>query len=101
MSKVAALRVELGQARALVKSLREQIAMELTVGKEMKAMAKQAKANALAEKRALAIVRAQARLEKLLAKQAAPVGTKAKKAAKRPSKAVVLKGQEAANAVTA
>jgi DNA-binding protein H-NS len=67
--------------------------------KAAKAEARLQKQQAKALKQEQAIVRAQLRLEKLLAKQVGPVGTKAKKAAKRPSKAVVLKGQEAAHAV--
>lgn len=73
---------------------------------ENKAAAKAAKADARLQKQQAkaikqeqAIVRAQLRLEKLLAKKVGAVGTKAKKAAKRPSKAVVLTGKEAANAV--
>ena len=73
---------------------------------ENKAKAKAAKADARLQKqqaKALkqeqAIVRAQLRLERLLTKQAGLVGTKAKKASKRPSKVLVLTGQEAANAV--
>ena len=54
----------------------------------------QAKATAKAEKQAAAIVKAQARLQKLLEKQAQPVGSKAIKANKRPSKAVVTYGSE-------
>ena len=67
--------------------------------KILKSAERAARASARQEKREQAIVRAQARLQRLLEKQAKPVGTKAIKAAKRPSKAVVLKGQEAAHAV--
>ncbi len=67
--------------------------------KAAKAEARLQKQQAKALKQEQAIVRAQLRLEKLLAKQVGAVGTKAKKAAKRPSKAVVLTGQEAVNAL--
>ena len=67
--------------------------------KILKSAERAARASARQEKREQAIVRAQARLQKLLEKQAKPVGTKAIKAAKRPSKAVVYKGAEAAHAV--
>ena len=60
----------------------------------------EAKATAKAEKQAAAIVKAQARLQKLLEKQAQPVGSKAAKANRRPSKAVVTYGAEA-NALAA
>ena len=70
--------------------------------KEAREAAKAAKADALLQKqqaKALkqeqAIVKAQLRLQKLLEKQAKPVGTKALKAARRPSKAVVTYGAEA------
>ena len=63
--------------------------------KQERENAKAAKAASKADKQAAAIAKAQARLEKLLAKQAAPVGVKALKAARRPSKAVVTYGAEA------
>ena len=69
---------------------------------ENRANAKLAKADALIQKRQAkalkqeqAIVKAQARLQKLLEKQAQPVGAKAAKANRRPSKAVVTYGAEA------
>ena len=86
-------------------SLADQKAMLAVLKQEhiqAKAKAKAAKADALLQKqqaKALkqeqAIVRAQLRLQKLLEKQAKPVGTKALKAARRPSKAVVTYGAEA------
>ena len=56
---------------------------------------KEAKAANKAEKQAAAIAKAQARLQKLLDKQAALVGVKALKANRKPSKAVVTYGAEA------
>ena len=74
---------------------------------ENRAAAKAAKADALIQKRQAkalkqeqAIVKAQLRLQKLLEKQAQPVGSKAAKANRRPSKAVVTYGAEA-NALAA
>lgn len=60
-----------------------------------------AKAEAKATKQANAIAKAQARLQKLLEKQAAPVGAKAVKANKRPSKATVTKFGAEDNAIAA
>ena len=78
-----------------------------TVYNENRANAKLAKADALIQKRQAkalkqeqAIVKAQLRLQKLLEKQAQPVGAKAAKANRRPSKAVVTYGAEA-NALAA
>ena len=78
---LAVLKQEHAQAKARAKATRE--------------ADKAAKAQAKADKQAAAIVKAQARLQKLLEKQAKPVGTKALKAARRPSKAVVTYGAEA------
>ena len=58
------------------------------------ALKREAKAKAKAEKQAAAIEKAQARLQKLLEKQAQPVGIKAAKANRKPSKAVVTYGAE-------
>lgn len=62
--------------------------------------AKEAKATAKAEKQAAAIAKAQARLDKLLAKQAAPVGAKALKANRKPSKVVTYGAEDNAIAAT-
>ena len=77
---LAVLKQEHAQAKARAKATRE--------------ADKAAKAQAKADKQAAAIVRAQARLQKLLEKQAKPVGTKALKANRRPSK-VTTYGAEA------
>ena len=91
---------------AMLKELRAihaQSRADLKAGKELlkadRAAAKAAKAEAKAEKQAAAIAKAQARLEKLLAKQAAPVGSKAIKANKRPSKVVTFGAED--NAIAA
>jgi hypothetical protein len=84
---------------SMLKELRSAYAANRAAAKAAKADARLQKQQAKALKQEQAIVKAQARLQRLLEKQAKPVGTKAIKAAKRPSKAVVLKGQEAAHAV--
>jgi hypothetical protein len=84
---------------SMLKELRSAYAANRAAAKAAKADARLQKQQAKALKQEQAIIKAQARLQKLLEKQAKPVGTKAIKAAKRPSKAMVLKGQEAANAV--
>jgi len=85
-------------------SLKDQAATLKTfraVYAENRAAAKLAKADALIQKRQAkalkqeqAIVKAQVRLQKLLEKQAQPVGIKAAKANRKPSKAVVTYGSE-------
>lgn len=83
----------------MLKELRAAFATNRANAKAAKADARLQRQQAKAVKQEQAILRAQLRLEKLLAKQVGAVGTKAKKAAKRPSKTVVLTGQEAARAV--
>jgi microcystin-dependent protein len=73
--------------KAVVAALRIKVQVE----REAIAASKVASAEA---KRAAAIVKAEARLAKLLAKSVGPVGAKAVKANKRPSKGVVF-GAEA------
>jgi len=87
---------------ATIKALREahkdnRVVQRLrqSAAKEQKVKERLEKQQALALKREQAIFRAQARLEKLLSKQVGKVGTKAKAAARRPSKAVVTYGAEA------
>ena len=91
----------LNQKRETVKALRASIAEEVLqrrlskqVAAEEKAAARVAKAQTAEQKRIDAIAKAQARLDKLLSKAVGPVGHKATKASKRPSK-VVTYGAEA------
>ena len=91
----------LNQKRETVKALRASIAEEVLqrrlskqVAAEEKAAARVAKAQTAEQKRIAAIAKAQARLDKLLSKAVGPVGHKATKASKRPSK-VVTYGAEA------
>ena len=62
---------------------------------DLSAKAKVERQAAKATKVETAIAKAQARLQKLMSKQVGAVGAKAVKAAKRPSKGVVLTGAEA------
>ena len=82
------LRAAHAQSRADYKNGRAALKAERTALRLEKQQAK-------ALKQEQAIVKAQLRLQKLLEKQAKPVGTKALKAARRPSKAVVTYGAEA------
>jgi len=89
MSKVLTpSQVTLVAMRAKMATLKSQIKeVALDVRRE-KVLARQAKADLRQVKRANAIAKAQARLEKLMAK---PVGSVARKAAKKPSKVVVTR----------
>lgn len=91
----------LAQKRAAIAALRESIKADRAAGKDARlaqraerAAAKAAKAEAREQKRLAAIERAKAKLQKLLDK-ANPVGTAARKAARKPSKATVTYGAEA------
>ena len=107
MSKaLSPLAAELVSARDSLKFFREQVKqLSLQVKHERFALANdkrvkaEAKAAAAAEKQAAAIAKAEARLAKLLAKQVGPVGAKAVKANKRPSKAVTFGAED--NAIAA
>ena len=82
-----ALRAQTSQVLANVKALKVAAATERASMKEAKAKAKTEKAAARAEKKAARV----AKLEAKLAALKNPVGTAARKAAKRPSKAIVAK----------
>jgi len=103
-AQFAALPIRLQSA--MLKELRAinaQCRADLKAGKELlkadRAAAKAAKAEAAATRRSAAIEKAQARLEKLLAKQAAPVGAKALKANRKPSKVTTYGAED--NAIAA
>ena len=72
--------------RGLIKELREAIRSDVIVNKELKAIVKAQKAAARVEKRAARIAALEAKLEALRN----PVGAKAIKANKRPSKATII-----------
>ena len=83
--------LSLKEQAAHIKELRALFVENRASKKALLEIGRAAKAKAKAEKQAAAIVKAQARLQKLLDKQAAPVGVKAIKANRKPSKAIVTK----------
>jgi len=87
------LAIELANARSTLKT---QKALVVKLAKEYKAERAVAKQSKVAD----AVLRAQARLAKLLDKQAGKVGAKAIKANRKPSKGTVVTG-DAAKAVVA
>ena len=96
----------LNQKRETLKALRVSIKAEVAFNRTLKAdaavakaEAKAAKEQAKADKVAASIAKAQAKLQKLLDKAAAPVGAKAIKANRKPSKAVVYGAED--NAIAA
>ena len=95
MSKaLSPLQAELVSARASLKFFKSEVSY-LAAKVKVEAEAAMAEKIVAAEaKRAAAIVKAEARLAKLLAKSVGPVGAKAIKANRRPSKAVTY-GAEA------
>jgi len=88
------LQLELVSARASLKFFRSEVSFLAAKVKAEKEAANASKIADAEQKRAIAIVKAEARLAKLLAKQVGAVGTKAVKANKRPSKGVTF-GAEA------
>jgi microcystin-dependent protein len=95
MSKaLSPLAIELVSARASLKFFKSEVAFLAVKLKAEKEAANASKIADAEQKRAVAIVKAEARLAKLLAKQVGAVGAKAVKANKRPSKAVTY-GAEA------
>lgn len=82
------VQVELAAARAALKSQKALVVELAAKAKAEKSAAVEAKAKSAAARKDAAIAKAKARLEKLLAQ---PVGAVARKAAKKPSKAVVTK----------
>ena len=72
--------------RTAIAELKASIKETLAFNRQEKAVAKALKAAKAAERREIAIAKAQARLQKLLEKQAAPVGAKALKANRKPGK---------------
>ena len=97
---LSALRAEYLKGKADAKAFREQERITRESVKADRAAARLEKQQAKALKQEQAIMKAQLRLEKLLAKQAAPVGAKAVKANKRPSKVVTYGAEDNAIAAT-
>lgn len=79
------------QKRETIRALREALKADIIAKREARAAAKAEREALKASKMQAAIAKAEARLQKLLAKAVGPVGAKARKAAKRPSKAIVTK----------
>lgn len=92
-------RIELANAKLEVQRLAAGVKQERENAKIQRAFTKEQKAKGQAERQAAAIAKAQARLEKLLAKQVGAVGAKAIKANKRPSKGVTYGAED--NAIAA
>ncbi len=80
------------QKREAIKLLRTSIAADVMIKKQERFDRAEAKAEAKAAKVTAAIQKAEARLQKLLDMKVGAVGSKARKFAKRPSKAVIVKG---------
>lgn len=101
------LAAELAEARTNAKFWKEraqflavQVKQEREDNRLAKSAARTAKAEATANRRSAAIAKAQARLDKLLAKQSAPVGSKALKANRKPSKVTTYGAEDNAIAAT-
>lgn len=91
---------ELKAAVATLKATKELVAALRVKVQVERESAIAAKAQAKADRQAAAIAKAQARLQKLLEKQAAPVGVKALKANRKPSKVVTYGAEDNAIAAT-
>jgi hypothetical protein len=74
--------------RALIKELKEAVRLEMAFQRDLKVAAKVLKAQNAQVRKEVAIAKARAKLEKLLA----PVGSKALKANRKPSKGIVVSG---------
>ena len=96
LSPLATMAAELATARASLKAQKELVSVLALEYKNARALAKMEKTAKAEARKATAIAKAQAKLEKLLA----PVGAKAIKANRKPSKVVVTEGSEA-NAIAA
>ena len=90
MKNASATQAALAEARLALKSTKVLVADLSAKVKAERFEAKAAKAAAIAAKRETAIAKARVRLQKLLDK-ANPVGTQARKAARKPSKVTVTK----------
>jgi hypothetical protein len=93
------LALELAEARTNAKFWKERAQFLAVAVKQEKADALLAKSQARREREAAAIAKAQLKLQKLLDKQAAPVGVKALKANRKPSKVTTYGAED--NAIAA
>ena len=87
MNKDFLLSLSVSEKRSLITELRASIAFDKGVARSAKVLAKAEKAQARADKRSARIAALEAKLEALRN----PVGAKAIKANKKPSKAIVTK----------
>jgi hypothetical protein len=88
--RLADIRKQMAVLRQEAQDLKTVLATEKANMAEARLYAREAKARRVAEKQALAIVKAEARLARLMEKKAKPVGVKALRANRRPSKATVM-----------
>jgi methionine salvage enolase-phosphatase E1 len=93
--------LSIADQRSMLKTLRAQYLENVKFAKfvkseqaELKVKAKLEKQERIAAKRAAAIEKAQARLQKLIEKQSKPVGAKALKANRKPSKVVTYGAED-------
>ena len=90
LKALSPLAIELVSARASLKFFKAEVAFLAAKVKAEKEAANASRIADAEQKRAIAIVKAEARLAKLISKQVGAVGAKAIKANKRPSKAVTF-----------
>jgi hypothetical protein len=84
----------LNQKRETLAALKVSIKEDIAFRKNARMLNAEAKRHAAVTKREQAIAKAEARLQKLLAKQAQPVGAKALKANRKPSKVVTYGAED-------
>jgi hypothetical protein len=88
-ARLADVRTQMAALRAEALELKRVVLQEKANQAEVRQIDREAKARRAAEKQALAIVRAETRLARLMEKKSKPVGVKALRANRRPSKATV------------
>lgn len=86
-ARLADIRATMTALRAEAAALKTVLATEKANMAEARQLAREQKAAKAAERRAAAITKAETRLARLMQKQMAPVGVKALRANRRPSKA--------------
>lgn len=88
--RLAQVRAQMAALKAEAAELKEIVAIEKANMAEARQFAKAQREAKRAERQALAIVRAETRLQRLLEKQSKPVGVKAMRANRKPSKVTVV-----------
>ena len=89
-ARLADVRAQMTALRLEAQELKRVVLQEKANMAEARQIDREAKARRAAEKQALAIVRAESRLARLMEKKTKPVGAKALRANRRPSKATVV-----------